>query len=166
MSDDAKADKAKSAFLKAKLLLQAKKAAAAEKAAAEDQKNVAIVPAQQQQQPQDAEIECIGGKLASKELQFLYLAAFQVTFQIPVTPKKILINRQYLVFVFNYGSVCVSLDSSEQQGHPFSNLTPGTYIKGSFLHSDNSRYVHILKSEIIQKSDIERNNYILNSIRQ
>ena len=164
MSDDAKADKAKSAFLKAKLLLQAKKAAAAEKAAAEAQKNVAIVPAQQQ--PQDAEIECIGGKLASKDLQFLYLAAFQVTFQIPVTPKKILINRQYLVFVFNYGSVCVSLDSSEQQGHPFSNLTPGTYIKGSFLHSDNSRYVHILKSEIIQKSDIERNNYILNSIRQ
>ena len=160
MSDDAKADKAKSAFLKAKLLLQAKKAAAAEKAAAEAQKNVAIVPAQQQQ-PQDAEIECVGGKLASKDLQFLYLAAFQVTFQIPVTPKKILINRQYLVFVFNYGSVCVSMDSSEQQGHPFSNLTPGTYIKGSFLHSDNSRYVHILKSEIIQKSDIERNNYII-----
>ena len=151
MSDDAKADKAKSAFLKAKLLLQAKKAAAAEKAAAEAQKNVAIVPAQQQQQPQDAEIECIGGKLASKDLQFLYLAAFQVTFQIPVTPKKILISRQYLVFVFNYGSVCVSLDSFEQQGQPFSNLTPGTYIKGSFLHSDNSRYVHILKSEINSK---------------
>merc|ERR1712018_1091569 len=134
MSDDARADKAKSAFLKAKLLLQAKKAAAAEKAAAEAQKNVAIVPAQQL--PQDAEIECIGGKLASKDLQFLYLAAFQVTFQIPVTPKKILINRQYLVFVFNYGSVCVSMDSSEQQGHSFSNLTPGSYIKGSFLHSD------------------------------
>ena len=143
MSDDARADKAKSAFLKAKLLLQAKKAAAAEKAAAEAQKNVAIVPAQQQ--PQDAEIECVGGKLASKDLQFLYLAAFQVTFQIPVTPKKILINRQYLVFVFNYGCVCVSLDG---QVHPFSNMTPGTYIKGSFLHSDNSRYVAILIKKV------------------
>ena len=39
MSDDVKADKAKSAFLKAKQLLKAKKAAAAEKAAAEAQNN-------------------------------------------------------------------------------------------------------------------------------
>ena len=44
MSDIAKADKAKSVFLKAKLLLQAKKAAAAEKAAAEAQKNVGMRP--------------------------------------------------------------------------------------------------------------------------
>ena len=52
MSDDVKADKAKSAFLKAKQLLKAKKAAAAEKAAAEAQKNenvAEVVPAQQQQ---------------------------------------------------------------------------------------------------------------------
>ena len=52
MSDDVKADKAKSAFLKAKQLLKAKKAAAAEKAAAEAQKNnvaEVVVPAKQQE---------------------------------------------------------------------------------------------------------------------
>ena len=140
MSDDGKVGKAKSAFLKAKLALKAKKAAAAEKAAAEAQKNVAVVSKHQQQ---ESEIECVGGKLAAKNLEFLYLAAFQVTFQIPVTPKKVLVNRQYVIFVFNYGCVCVSMDSLEQQVQPWRNLTPGTYIKGSFVHSDNSRYVAI-----------------------
>ena len=143
MSEEAKI-KAKAALEKAKQLLKAKKAAAQQAQQAQI--------AQQAKSSEDVEVignqypnkiaqhlqsnnNCfVGEKLAPKTFDFVFQGSFLVTFQIPVTVKRALVLRPYLVLVFNYGSVCISDETGQSR-----NFRPGCIVKGQFIHTDSTR---------------------------
>ena len=137
MSEDAK-EKAKAALEKAKQLLKAKKAAAQQAQQPKSSEDVEVLGNQYlnkiAQFLQFNNNFFIGQKLASKTFDFQFQGSFLVTFQIPVTVKRALVLRPYLVLVFNYGSVCISDETGQNR-----NFKPGRIIKGQFIHNDNTR---------------------------
>ena len=140
MSEEAKL-KAKAALEKAKQLLKAKKAAAQQAQIAQQAKSSEDVEVIGNQYPNaiaqylQSNNNCfVGEKLAPKTFDFVFQGSFLVTFQIPVTVKRALVLRPYLVLVFNYGSVCISDETGQSR-----NFRPGCIVKGQFIHTDSTR---------------------------